>query len=219
MSTADRIVELAVRNKIELKGIPVFEEAAQAIQEQLIAEPSDEATPEDIDFVQTAIEADAVDSPLAHEEIVEVDEEGKEQVAKKHLPLHAMLAALSISGRIRRAMLGTGAERALLMRDTNKLVASAAIRSPQVQEPEVVRVSASRQVHDEVLRYIAQNGDWLQNHQVKINLVGNPRTPFSFAIRLVPYLRENELKSLAKSRDVPGAIKLAIKQQMQRKSK
>ncbi len=40
MSTADRVLELAVRNKIELKGIPAYKEAAIAIGNELVAEPS-----------------------------------------------------------------------------------------------------------------------------------------------------------------------------------
>src|SRR5262249_18265128 len=47
MSTADRLIELAVRNKIEL-GIPAFKEAAAAIMNELIPEPSGEPTFDDL---------------------------------------------------------------------------------------------------------------------------------------------------------------------------
>jgi len=52
MSTADRLLELAVRNGIEL-GIPAFKEAAQAIKNELIAEPAAEPTPDDVLFATT----------------------------------------------------------------------------------------------------------------------------------------------------------------------
>ena len=53
MSTADRVLELAVRNKIELKGIPAYKEAAIAIGKELVALPSIEPTPDDVLFDET----------------------------------------------------------------------------------------------------------------------------------------------------------------------
>jgi hypothetical protein len=46
MSTADRLVDLAVRNNLEL-NIPAFKQAAAAIQNQLIPEPTEEASYDD----------------------------------------------------------------------------------------------------------------------------------------------------------------------------
>ena len=45
----------------------------------------------------------------------------------------------------------------------------------------------------------------------------NPRTPFAFASRLIIHLRESELKGLAKSKNVSGAVAKAAKQQLERK--
>ena len=53
MSTADRVLELAVRNKVELKGIPAYKEAAAAIAQELIAEAIAEPTPDDVLFGET----------------------------------------------------------------------------------------------------------------------------------------------------------------------
>jgi hypothetical protein len=125
---------------------------------------------------------------------------------------------MSISQRIRRAMLGSANERMLLVRDKNKLVASAAIRSPKIQDNEIALISQSRAVSEEVLRIIAQNKAWVQDHQIKINLVMNPRTPFVFASKLVSYMRDNELKMIAKSKNVSGAISRAARQQLAKKA-
>ena len=48
MSTANRALELAVRNKIVVEGIPAYEEAAAALAEELIPEPSPEPTYSDL---------------------------------------------------------------------------------------------------------------------------------------------------------------------------
>ena len=217
MSTADRLIELAVRNGIEL-GIPAFKEAAAAIMNELIPEPSPEPTFDDLHFKQVAELAAAV-AIAEGEDTHEVDDEGQEQVKKKVLPLHAEIAACSVSEKIRRATLGTATERLLLGRDSNRLVAAAAAKSPGLKESEAVQISASRAVSDEVLRIIAMNRDMVRSYQVKMNLVQNPRTPFTFASRLVPHLRDSDLRSLSRSKNVSAAVAQIVQQQLARKQK
>ncbi|HEX8794837.1 MAG TPA: hypothetical protein VF765_28015, partial [Polyangiaceae bacterium] len=219
MSTADRILELAVRNSVELPGIPAYREAATAIGMELISEPSPEPTPDDVLFKETDVAAEKATVDAAQEDTHRMDEEtGQEVVEEKFLPLHAQLAQMTISQKIRRAMLGTAAERLLLVRDPNRLVAQSAIRSASIQENEVVRISASRNVCEDVLRIIALDREWTRSHQIKLNLVSNPRTPFAFAAKLLPHLREHELKALAKSKNVPGAVVTAARQQLSRRN-
>lgn len=220
MSTADRVLELAVRHKLELSGIPAFKEAAAAIGQELVAEASPEPTPDDLLFAET----DAIARQLAEagtfEDTYALDEQtGEEVVERKFVPLYARLGNMSVSQKIRRAMLGNSAERAILVRDSNKLVAAAAVRSPLIQENEVVRISSSRAVGDEVLRIIAMDREWTRSHEIKLNLVLNPRTPFLFASRLIAHLREHELKSIAKSKNVTGAVQKAARQQLERRGK
>jgi hypothetical protein len=215
MSTADRLLELAVRNGLEL-NIPAFKEAAQAIQNELIPEPSEEPTYDDELFneVDQIAQATAV---RADEDTHEVDEEGEERVREELRPLHARLAEMSVSQKIRRATLGTSAERLLLVRDTNRLVASAAVQSPMMNDNEAAMISASRQVCEEVLRIIARNREFTRNYQVKLNLITNPRTPFTFAARLIPHLRDHDLRGLSKSKNVPSAVQQAVRQQLNKK--
>jgi hypothetical protein len=219
MSTADRVLELAVRNKIELKGIPAYKEAAAAIGQELIAEPSPEPTPDDVLFQETDAAAQEALVDASTQDTHRLDEDtGEEVVEDKFLPLHARLAAMTTSQRIRRAQVGTPAERLLLVRDPNRLVAAAAVKSPSIQENEVVRISASRNVSEDVLRIIAMDREWTRSHQIKVNLVQNPRTPFAFASKLLPHLREHELKAIAKSKNVAGAVVQAARQQLSRRN-
>jgi hypothetical protein len=216
MSTADRLIELCVRNNIEL-SIPAFKEAAMAIKNELIAEPSAEPTFDDILFKETQ-EAAAKIALSEDEDTHEVDEEGQEKVKAKVIPLYARMAEMTVSQKIRCATLGSSAERLLCVRDSNRLVAAAAAKSPLLKEPEAVQISASRAVSEDVLRLLAMNKDFTRNYQIKLNLVSNPRTPFTFASRLVPLLRESELKMLAKSKNVTGAISTAVRQQLSKKT-
>jgi len=217
MSTADRLIELAVRNNIEL-AIPAFKEAAAAIMNELIPEPSEEPTFDDLQFKQ--VEALAQQVCLAEDEDThEVDDEGEEKVKEAVLPLHIELANATVSQKIRRATLGTAAERLILVRDANRLVAAAAAKSPGLRENEAVQITASRAISDEVLRIIAMNRDLVRSYQVKLNLVTNPRTPLTFASRLVSYLRDNDLRSLSRSKNVSAAVAQIVQQQLSRKAK
>ena len=216
MSTADRLIELCVRNNIEL-SIPAFKEAAQAIKNELIAEPSEEPTFDDVLFRETHELAERL-ALNANEDTHEVDEEGEEQVKEKVKPLYARMAEMTVSQKIRCATLGTAAERLLCVRDSNRLVAAAAAKSPLLKEPEAVQITASRAVSEDVLRLLAMNRDFTRNYQIKLNLVMNPRTPFSFSSRMVPMLRDSELKMLAKSKNISSAIASSVRQQLAKKT-
>jgi hypothetical protein len=219
MSTADRVLELAVRNKVELKGIPAYKEAAAAIGQELLAERTPEPNPDDVLFRETVEIAREASVDPTVEDTHRLDEEtGVEVVDDRFLPLHAQLARMTNTQKIRRAMIGTAADRLLLVRDSNRLVAQAAIKSPSIQESEVVRISASRNVSEDVLRTVAMDREWTRSHQIKVNLVQNPRTPFAFAAKLISHLREHELKALARSKNVTGAVSTAARQQLSRRN-
>jgi hypothetical protein len=218
MSTADRMIELAVRNKIELTGIPAFKEAAAAIADELIAEASQELTFDDIQFKKTEEIAAKIQIDASKEDTHVIDETtGEEVVIDKVRPLYAQIAELTVSQKIRRAQVGGSAERMLLIRDSDRRVAVAAVKNPGLQESEVVRIAASRSVSEDVMRVIASNREWTRSHQIKLNLVMNPRCPFAFAAKLVGHLREHELKTIARSKNVTGAVSTAARQQLERK--
>lgn len=236
MSTADRLLELAVRNNIDL-NIPAFAQAKAAIQGELIAEPQEEPTFDDVQFnsgVKEAAELRLEEGEDTHT----LDEmTGKEEIAAKAKPLHAIWADLRPPAKIRLLTIGTmrdydenGREigetrfdakalRMLGVRDANPLVAVAAMNTPGVSDAEVVRIAGMRNVAEDVLREIAFNKDWTRHYMVKYNLVANPRTPFGQASKFVLHLRESDIKTLAKSKEVSGAIQAAAKQQLTRKGK
>jgi hypothetical protein len=218
MSTADRLIELAVRNNIEL-DIPAFKEAAAAIRNELVPEPTPEPTFDDVLFKETDRIAESIAPPSDDDDTHEANDEGEEVLKDRFLPLYQQIAQMTVTQKIRRAMLGTAAERLLLVRDSNRLVAAAVVKSPLLRENEAVLISSSRAMPDEVLRIIAMNREFTRNYQVKYNLVTNPRTPFSFVSRLIPHLRESDLKGLMKSKNVTSSVTQAIRQQMERKSK
>lgn len=236
MSTADRILELAVRNNVACPGIPAFEQAKKAIDGELVAEATEEPNFDDLQFK---------DAQKLATEVVLGDEEdthavdpqtGKEEVIDKAKPLHAIWADIRPPAKIRLLTLGSlktyddagnetehsfdmKAIRMLGVRDPNPLVAVAALKAPGMSDTEVVRIAGMRNVSEDVLREIANNREWTRVYQVKFNLCSNPRTPFGQSSKFILHLRDNDLKTVSKSKDVPGAVQTAAKQQLARKGK
>ncbi len=219
MSTADRIVELAVRNGVELHGIAAWKEAAAAIENEMIVEPSSEPTPDDLLFADAQAIGDQIAGLGADDDVVDETPEGVEVVKDLIKPLSQRISEMTISQKIRTAMLGNKEARMLLVRDTNKLVCSAAIRSPQMQEADVLMVSKNRNVQDEVLRIIGTSSEWLKSYQIKLSLVENPKSPTAVASKLISHLRECDLKMLSKSKNISGAVKDAAKRHLERRKK
>ncbi|MFK7991796.1 MAG: hypothetical protein AB8I08_37610 [Sandaracinaceae bacterium] len=214
MSTADRLVELAARNGVELSGVATFAAHVEAIQGQLIPdEPLDEPLPSDTIFNET-LEVDS------EEVAVDVDKvDGSEEVREKARPLATRIADMSTSEKIRLTLVGNAAARSLLVRDPQKLVYMAAIKSPSMTDAEAARIAASKQISEDVLRQIGQRRDWLGNYEVKRNLVINPKTPVGISMKFLSHLRANDLRSVARSKNIPTALRTAAKQRVEKKSR
>ncbi|GAC1548152.1 MAG: hypothetical protein NVS3B10_11820 [Polyangiales bacterium] len=214
MSTADRVLDLAVRNGKTL-AIPAFKEAAEAILDELIAAPDAEPNPDDVLFREAQDAAEEIEA--VGPEVFKETEEGEEVLDEKVIPLEQRVRSMTISQKIRVAMLGTASTRALLVRDKNRLVAAAVIRSPLIQDPEVAAFASSRSVSEDVLRMIGTNGEFTKSQQVKVNLVGNPKTPLAIAMRLLSHLRTDDLRKLSRSKNVTGQISRLAKQEMEKR--
>lgn len=109
--------------------------------------------------------------------------------------------------KIKAALKGDARVRSFLIRDPNRLVATAVLGSPKITEAEVEQFSAMKNVSDEVLRRIAANKDWTKKYSVFCNLAKNPRTPLPVAMSFIPRLMPKDLKSIAVDRNVPEAIR------------
>jgi hypothetical protein len=133
--------------------------------------------------------------------------------------LYALVQGLSVFQKIKLARMGNKEARSLLVRDRNKIVATAAIRSPKITDNEVIAFAKARSVCDEVLRTIAANRDWTRSYQVKLGLATNPKCPQAMAIKFLNYLQERDLRAIMKSRDVPTAVATHARRILAKKGK
>ena len=136
---------------------------------------------------------------------------GDKETEEKVETVEQMVIRMTPPQKIRMATLGNSAQRSVLVRDSNKLVVMAVIKSPAVTESEIQRYTKFRTIPEEALRYVAKNRDMMKAYQVKMNLVQNPRTPIEDALRFLQFLRANDVKLLEKDKNIPQAIAVAAK--------
>ena len=152
-------------------------------------------------------------------ENAELRDEGDEPVEDhRRMTLTQKVMKMSISEKIKLATLGNKEARSLLIRDSNKLVATAVIRSPRITDGEVLAVASNRAAMDDVLRIVYGNREWTKKNAVKLALVKNPKLPLSVAMRFMATLRENEVKDLMRNKNVPVGVQQTAKRMMDKKN-
>ena len=105
------------------------------------------------------------------------------------------------------ALKGSREERAILVRDPNRLVSAAVLGSPRLTEAEIESFSGMKNVSDQILREIGQHREWTKRYTVVNNLVRNPRTPIGLALTLVPRLNPRDIKGISVDRNVPEPVR------------
>ncbi|MEO5742362.1 MAG: hypothetical protein ABIS29_17390, partial [Vicinamibacterales bacterium] len=144
---------------------------------------------------------DASDEPLVDAEAADAPAEGVEEDADPQ-SITQRLALLGVAGRMKAAMKGSKSERAILIRDPNKLVSAAVLSSPKLTGSEVENFAKLANVSEETLRTIGTNRAWIKNYGVIAALTRNPKTPLAVSMRFVQRLTDRDLKMIALDRNL-----------------
>ena len=126
---------------------------------------------------------------------------------------------LKIFEKVRLATVGNQYCRQVLIRDTNKVVAMAVVRSPSITDGEIVAAAGNRGVCDDVIRYIANSRVYVKDYAVKQALVNNPKCPLGMSLRLLSFLHPEDLRAISRSKNVPGALSTAAKKLAQTRNR
>jgi Fe2+ or Zn2+ uptake regulation protein len=133
--------------------------------------------------------------------------------------LYKLVQNMNVMQKIKLARMGNKEARGLLVRDRNKIVATAAIRSPKMTENEVEAFAKARNLSDEVLRIISLNREWTRSYQVKLGLATNPKVSVPTAMKFLNFLQERDLRNIMKSKDVATPIATHARRLLQKKGK
>lgn len=194
----EEIEEKKGEAKIEEENLPSVEEIISAVkkderEEVLVEEEQEEAVEEEL-LKELPAEAETLLAP-------------EERRSKKMISAYNKIMKLTLPEKIQLALLGTREERAILIRDSNKSVAMAVLKSPKLTEVDVEVISTFRQVDPEILQGIANNRKWIKNYNIILNLVKNPKTPVGTALHLLNRITLTDLKILKNNKNVPEIIR------------
>ena len=154
-------------------------------------------------------------SPSADEPMIDTEPESKpEDEEEDSTSVLQRLAAMNMPQRLKRATKGTREERAVLIRDPNKMIAVAVLSSPKLTTTEVEAIARMANVSDEILRIIAMNRAWMKNYNVVWALAKNPKTPVPLSLNLLPRLAEKELRTLSSDRNVPDILRITARKKI-----
>jgi hypothetical protein len=129
-------------------------------------------------------------------------------------PEHKQLSSLSVLDRMKLAMKGTREQRAVLIRDSNKLVSAAVLSSPKVNEAEIEAFTKMGNCSEDVMRTIGQNRAWTKNYGIILGLCRHPKTPPAIAMSFVQRLNEKDLKALSTDRNAKEGLRLLAKKML-----
>ena len=121
------------------------------------------------------------------------------------------LGSLSVAQRIRVAFRGNREERLFLVRDTNRLVSTAVLKSPKTNEADAEAIANMKSVSEDVLRSIAHRREWMKKYSLMSAIVRNPRSPIDVTLALIPRLSQRDQKVLSTDRNVPEAVRVTAK--------
>jgi len=169
-------------------------------------------------FRGRGIEPAETAAPSAEEPLIDTEPEPtrteEEEEAEDTQSVTQRLAQMNVPQRLKRASKGTREERSILIRDPNKLIATAVLSSPKLTSAEVEAIAKMANVSEEILRIIAMNRSWIKNYNVVWSLTKNPKTPVQLSMNLLSRLAEKDLQKLSTDRNVPDILRITARKKI-----
>jgi hypothetical protein len=130
-----------------------------------------------------------------------------EAAEQKKLTILQKISRMNVGQRIKLGFTGGREERAILIRDTARVVQNAVLFSPKLTDPEVEVFAAAKNLQENVFREIARQRRFLKLYPVVRNLVNNPKCPLDISLTLIKTLMVYDLKGLRHNKNVPDTIR------------
>ncbi len=170
---------------------------------------------EDLERLVVSIQ-EGVDQIEVPEELVEEPEQKPTEPERRTLQVR--IREMSTGERLKLAMRGNREARTILIKDTSLMVRRYVMVNPRISEEEVIQLARNRQVDRELLEMIWRNNEWVNNYQVRLALVKNPKTPIQISLKYISTLMVRDLRLMAKSKNIPTAVNSAAKRMILRGS-
>ena len=143
--------------------------------------------------------------------------EGEEEEEKRYMSRQVAIQNMGISQKVRLASLGSREDRSLLVRDPNRLVHMAAILSPKIQDADLKEFAGNKDLPKTIINYIANKKGVTRDYGMLLRLCNNPKLELAKGMRMLNHLRNNDLRTLSRSRNVNPMLAKAAKNLMQKR--
>jgi hypothetical protein len=165
--------------------------------------------PEEIPAIELADDSDLplIDTAPVEPAVSDDDDQARGSMVQR-------LAEMSFTDRLKAAIKGSREMRAILVRDTNKMIAAAVLSSPRLTDSEVESFARMTSVGEEVLRVIGNNRGWMKRYGIVVGLTKNPKTPVAMSLNLMSRLNDRDVAMLAVDRNVPEPLRAAARRRV-----
>lgn len=155
---------------------------------------------------------DATDLPLVDTDATDYGPE--EQSAEEKAATAKRLADMTVPEKVKAALKGTREMRAALIRDPNKMVATAVLSCPKLSEQEVEAFARMGNVSEDILRTIASTRGWVKNYSILLGLTKNAKTPLALSLTFLHRLNDRDLRAVSIDRNVPEPLRIAARKKI-----
>ncbi|MBY0495378.1 MAG: hypothetical protein K2Y23_14290 [Cyanobacteria bacterium] len=169
-------------------------------------------------FIRRGVQPSDTPAPDSDDPLVDTGEAAPELEGstedQKQATFTERLATMTVPEKVKCATKGTREMRAILIRDPNRMVASAVLSCPKVNDAEVEAFAKMGNVSEEILRTIAMSRAWTKSYTVVLALVKNSKTPVAISMNLMQRLNPADVKKLGSDRNVPEALRVAARKKV-----
>lgn len=130
---------------------------------------------------------------------------------EKKVAVWVQIQSMTVAQKVMLAFRGDKMVRMLLVRERNKLVASAVMRNARMTDNEAEMVAGMRNVDDEVLRILSTKREWMTKYPIVLALCRNPKAPIGVVLPLINRLALRDLKFLRDDRGVAEVVRTTAK--------
>lgn len=137
-----------------------------------------------------------------------------EEEKKETQDIRTQLLTMKLSDKVKLAMFGNSTCRGLLIFDPNKMIQQFVLKNPRLMLNEVEEFAKSPNLSESIIRSIAERKEWMKHYPLKANLVRNPKTPPDLGLRLLKFLNVNDLRIVARSKNIPQVIAIGARKML-----
>ena len=129
----------------------------------------------------------------------------------KKQSIFTKILLMTVSEKVQLAYKGGKTERMILVRDHNRLICTAVMRNPRMNESEIESIAGMRGINEEVLRLIGMRRDWVSKYNITHILVRNPKAPIGVVLPIINRLTLRDLKYLKDDRNVSEVVRVTAR--------